>query len=99
MRRITQKRYTVEAPARQWVLIDHRIFQNYVGTANESRHVKPIEMPIGDCANEIVNIPGTAPVTLLLVMRRLDVDDPINQLASLIVDIVANRINQNFCSV
>src|ERR1700676_3802460 len=96
MRGITEKRYAAKAPSRQRVLIDHRIFQNRFGAPDESRHVEPIEMPVRDCVNEIVEVPGAIPVALLLVMRGFDVDDPIHQLATLLVDIVADGINQNF---
>src|SRR5450631_1135887 len=34
-----------EAPAWQRILVDHRIFQDGVGAADEFRHVEPIESP------------------------------------------------------
>src|SRR5207302_6969672 len=56
--------------------------------------VEPIEMPIGERSDEIVDVAWTIPVARL-VAARLDLRDPVHQLSPLSIDIVANRINNH----
>jgi hypothetical protein len=50
---VAQKCQSAEAPSRQRILVDHRIFEDCVGTADEFRYVKPIEMPVRHCRQEV----------------------------------------------
>ena len=79
MRGIAEQRHPAKAPARQRILIDHREFQHAVGGANEGRHVEPVEMPVGEGADEIVERTGPVPVALAIV-RRFDFGDPVDEL-------------------
>jgi len=45
-------------PARQRILVDHRKFEHTVGGANERGDIEPIEMPVGERADEIVDRTG-----------------------------------------
>ena len=99
MRGVAEQSDPAEAPPRQRVLIDHRKFQNGVGVAHHVGHVQPIEVPVGDAVDEILEPAGTVPVALGLVVGRLDIEDPIDELAAFGVDIVADRIDQNLGDV
>ena len=93
MRGVAEQRQPAKRPARQRILIDHRIFQDGVGACDEFRHVEPIEMPVGHGRQEVFQTAAAIPVARL-VDRRLDVADPVHQLAAFGVDIVADRVDQ-----
>ena len=62
MRGVAEQRQPAEAPARQRILIDHRIFQDGVGAADELRHVEPVEVPVRHGGEEIFQLAAPVPV-------------------------------------
>src|SRR6476659_8562447 len=62
--------------------MDHRIFEYRVRAADEFRHV-----------DEIVEPSWAVPV-VFLIFGRLDIDDPVDELAAFRIDRVADRIEQ-----
>ena len=93
MRGVAEQRDAAKAPARQRILVDHREFQHAVGGADESRHVEPVEMPVGECGDEIVERARPVPVALAVV-RRLDLGDPVDELQPVGVG-TADRIDHH----
>jgi len=83
MRSVAEQRYPVKTPARQRILIDHREFQHAVGGADKGRHIEPVEMPVGERADEIVDRAGPVPVALA-INRGFDFGHPVDQLQAVI---------------
>src|SRR5438105_3298683 len=92
---VAEESYAAEAPTRQRILVDHWKFEDLVGVANESGHVEPSEMPIGEGGAEILEPAAPIPVAPL-VPRRLDLGHPVDELGSRAVDVVADRVDHHF---
>src|SRR5262245_66235028 len=90
---VAQERQATEAPSRQRILINHRIFENCFGAADELWHVKPIELPIRHRGQKVLQAPATIPIARVVV-RCLDVAYPIHKLAAVGIDIDADRIDK-----
>ena len=95
MRGVAEQRDAAVRPARQGILVDHRVFENLVGCSAHRRHVEPVEPPTLDRADEIVELALPVPVALLDRRVLLNVADPVDELAALGVDVVTDRIDQN----
>lgn len=82
------------APARQRVLVDHRVLQDGVGGQDQRGHVEPVEVPVGEGGQEVLEAPGAAPVAHR-GLGRVDLGDPVHELAALVVDVVADRVDHH----
>ena len=92
MRGIAQQRQAAERPARQRIAVDHRIGQDQIGVAHHRGDVEPVERPVLVIADSSLPVPRLAPVD-----RRgdvaLDLADPVDELVAGVVDVVADRID------
>src|SRR5262245_5635932 len=91
MRGIAEQRNAPRAPGRQRILIDHRVLEHQLRRAQERRNVEPVEAPAFGAADEILHPRGTVPVPAL-VLRRLDLPQPVHELPAFGVDAVADRV-------
>ncbi len=74
-------------------MVYHRIFENELRVGKELRHVDPIEVPVGEVVDEILDAAWRAPVVLLAEIR-LQLHDPVEQLRA--VRELADRIKHEF---
>lgn len=60
--RVYEQCHTAEVPAVQRLLVDHRILEDGFGLAEHCRGVEPLEVPVGEVADEVLDIARQLPV-------------------------------------
>ena len=81
-----------ETPARQRIPIDHGKLENGLGGADHGRHVEPIEVPVGEGGDKILEAARPVPIPAPVV-GGLEFGDPVDELAA--VGMVAHRVNHH----
>src|SRR4029078_11741726 len=94
MPRAPCERNPAEGPLVDRILVDHRIFEDLVGVADHLCNIEPIEAPAFVERKENTKIACLVPV-VLLERVALDLGHPVDQLASLAVDIVDDGIDDD----
>ena len=92
---VARERNTAEGPAIDRVLVYHRIFENLVGIADHLRNVEPGEPPAFIKREKVTQIARLVPV-VLLGRVAFDLGHPVDQLGSVAVDVIDDRINHDF---
>ena len=94
MRGIAGESDATESPAVDRILVDHRVLENLVGIADHLRDVEPIEMPAFVEREKIGQISRLVPVVLFGGFA-FDLGHPIDQLGTLTVDVVDDRVDHD----
>ena len=79
MRGVARQRHPAEAPGIDRILVDHRILEQHLGTANHLRNIEPIEAPFLEMIEKILDPSRLVPV-VLLGLAGLDIDHPVDEL-------------------
>ena len=82
MRRVAEQRDAAEAPARQRILVDHRIGEHGLGRADQRGDVEPVEVPVGEGGEEVVEAAARVPVAPHR-LGAFELGDPVDELAAL----------------
>ena len=64
MGRVSQQYGTAIDPGGYRVPVNHRIFKNFIGTAQHGGHIQPAVVPVGKVANELIDMHASVPVAI-----------------------------------
>ena len=99
MRGIAEQRDAAVRPARQRIAVDHRIFvASRWRAANERRHVEPVEAPVLERGQELVEPAGPVPVLAppRVIGLELQFRDPVDEGAAARLRRSRNRVADEF---
>jgi hypothetical protein len=94
VRGIAGERDAAESPAIDGILVHHRIFENLVGIADQSRYIKPVEAPAFIQRKKVGQIARLVPI-ILFGGIALDLGHPVNQLVAFGINVIDDRVNHD----
>lgn len=84
--RVAEQGHPAEGPARERVLVHHRVLEHGLGARDERGDVQPVERPVLEDAQEVLQAALPRPVAAG-PLRGLELGDPVDELVAVVVDV------------